>query len=215
MSAGARDAPGPAVRRTGRYHHGNLREALLVATLALVRERGPAGFTLKDAAAAAGVSAAAPYRHFPDREHLLAAAATGGYAELLRRLSAVDEPEPAARLARLMTVFVEWALADPATHRILFASGLDKTAHAELTRLSEAAVALFTVAALGTVADQVAARRLMVSAFAIAQGHAGIVDDPAVASAGSVTPADIGPLTHAAVLALARATQGTGQTPAR
>ena len=53
------------------YHHGNLKEALLQAALGLIAEKGAAGFTFADAARMAGVSPAAPYRHFRDRDELL------------------------------------------------------------------------------------------------------------------------------------------------
>src|SRR6188768_1131363 len=53
------------------YHHGNLREALVAAALALIAEKGPAGFTIAEAARLAGVSPGAPYRHFRDAEALL------------------------------------------------------------------------------------------------------------------------------------------------
>ena len=54
------------------YHHGNLREALVAAALDLIADKGPAGFTFAEAARAAGVSPAAPYRHFRDRDALMA-----------------------------------------------------------------------------------------------------------------------------------------------
>ena len=54
-----------------RSHHGNLREALIQAARELIAEKGPAGFTFADAARSAGVSAAAPYHHFRDRDALL------------------------------------------------------------------------------------------------------------------------------------------------
>src|SRR5882762_10211660 len=54
------------------YHHGNLREALIEAALRLIGEKGPGGFTVAEAARAAGVSPAAPYRHFRDGQDLLA-----------------------------------------------------------------------------------------------------------------------------------------------
>ena len=54
------------------YHHGNLKEALIRAALQLIAEKGPAGFTFAEAARFAGVSPAAPYRHFRDRDDLLA-----------------------------------------------------------------------------------------------------------------------------------------------
>ena len=61
---------GPGARRG--YHHGNLREALIAAALDLISKKGAAGFTFADAARAAGVSPAAPYRHFRDRDALMA-----------------------------------------------------------------------------------------------------------------------------------------------
>src|SRR6476646_10992436 len=63
------------------YHHGNLKEALLPAALDLIAEKGAAGFTFAEAARWAGVSPAAPYRHFRDREELLAAVARRGFGQ--------------------------------------------------------------------------------------------------------------------------------------
>ena len=61
------------------YHHGNLKDALILAALHLIAERGPAGFTFAEVARAAGVSAAAPYRHFRDRNALIAEVARLGF----------------------------------------------------------------------------------------------------------------------------------------
>lgn len=68
-------------RKSGRrgYHHGNLREALVNAVLGLIAKHGPNGFSFADAARAAGVSPAAPYRHFKDRDDLLAEVARQGF----------------------------------------------------------------------------------------------------------------------------------------
>src|ERR1700688_1339259 len=60
------------------YHHGNLREALIQAAQDLIGAKGPAGFTIAEAARLAGVSPAAPYRHFRDAEYLLAEHANRG-----------------------------------------------------------------------------------------------------------------------------------------
>src|SRR5437773_11673714 len=84
---------------TGRrgYHHGNLREALIQAALDLIAKKGPAGFTFADAARSAGVSAAAPYRHFRDRDALIADVARRGFELFAAHLEhAWDErrPEP-------------------------------------------------------------------------------------------------------------------------
>jgi AcrR family transcriptional regulator len=61
------------------YHHGNLREALIRAALELIAQKGPAGFTFAEAARWAGVSPAAPYRHFRDRDELLIDVARRGF----------------------------------------------------------------------------------------------------------------------------------------
>lgn len=71
------------------YHHGNLREALLEAARRLTAERGPHGFTLLEVAKAAGVSASAPYRHFKDRDALLAELCRRGFMAFGERLAAV------------------------------------------------------------------------------------------------------------------------------
>jgi AcrR family transcriptional regulator len=199
-----RPVDGVTRKPPGQYHHGTLGQSLIQATLVLVRERGPAAFTMKDAATAAGVSVAAPYRHFPDRDHLLAAAAVPGYTHLVTRLKAVREATAPASLARLMATFVEWALDDPATYDILFASNLDKEAHSSLVDISADAVELFTEHAVAAVGDQTTAARLMASAFAIAQGHAGIADDHQALAAGHITRDDLAPMTYEAVLALAK-----------
>ncbi|MGY4356431.1 AcrR family transcriptional regulator [Bradyrhizobium sp. i1.7.7] len=77
------------------YHHGNLKEALLQAALGLIAEKGAAGFTFADAARMAGVSAAAPYRHFRDREELLSSIAQRGFEQFEQRLTAAwDDGRP-------------------------------------------------------------------------------------------------------------------------
>ena len=87
--------------REGAYHHGNLREALIQAARELIKEKGPAGFTFADAARSAGVSPAAPYRHFRDREALLADVAREGFGRFEAMLStgwANGKPDAAHRL---------------------------------------------------------------------------------------------------------------------
>src|SRR5919107_731159 len=84
MSAPRKPGPGrsrvPARRKT--YHHGDLRQALLDAALELLRAEGAAALTLRAVARAAGVSQAAPYRHFADRGALVAAVAEEGFERL-------------------------------------------------------------------------------------------------------------------------------------
>src|ERR1700742_1719921 len=86
--------PAAAKARRDSYHHGDLKRALTSAALSLVAERGPKGFTLTEAARRAGVSAAAPYRHFTDKAHLLATVAEQGFLDLHTALAAAVDAAP-------------------------------------------------------------------------------------------------------------------------
>ncbi len=85
MSTDDTSPPDLAARRG--YHHGNLREALVEAARRLTAERGPHGFTMAEAARLAGVSGSAPYRHFKDRDALLAELSRRGFAIFGARLA--------------------------------------------------------------------------------------------------------------------------------
>ena len=76
------------------YHHGNLREALIQAAQDLIGAKGPAGFTIAEAARLAGVSPAAPYRHFRDAESLLAEVATRGSTPSATAWPPLSKPHP-------------------------------------------------------------------------------------------------------------------------
>src|SRR5258705_12001489 len=92
------------------YHHGNLKEALIRAALELIAQKGPAGFTFAEAARWAGVSPAAPYRHFRDRDELLADFARRGFeqfAAALERAWDGGKPEPFVALERAGKAFLE------------------------------------------------------------------------------------------------------------
>ena len=104
------------------YHHGNLREALIEAARFLVTEKGPQGFTLIEAARLADVSPAAPYRHFKDREALVAEVSRLGAQAFERRMRAAAEgaPSPAARLMALGQAYLAFAREDPGLYRALF-----------------------------------------------------------------------------------------------
>src|SRR6266700_7153152 len=78
------------------YHHGNLRETLLQSAIRLIAEVGPTAFTLREVARQAGVSHNAPYRHFQDKDALLAAVATQGYGELTEAMLEAAAQQPHA-----------------------------------------------------------------------------------------------------------------------
>jgi len=112
-----------------RYHHGDLRNALLEASLALVAEQGVEAFSLREAARAVGVSPAAAYRHFEDKDALLAALAADAFGRLAlgmeRAISrAPGEPgsraHAAAAFAAVGQAYVEFAVQHPSHFRVMF-----------------------------------------------------------------------------------------------
>ena len=109
------------------YHHGDLRTALLNAALELLEERGESALSLRAVARRAGVSPAAPYRHYVDREALVSAVAAVGYSELAGRLAAAH-PAPSTReqLATVAVAYVQFALERPALFRIMFSEPCDR-----------------------------------------------------------------------------------------
>jgi AcrR family transcriptional regulator len=120
----SRQGDGPGRRG---YHHGNLREALVRAALELIAQKGPAGFTFADAARWAGVSAAAPYRHFRDRDALLADVARRGFELFEAALSrAWDEgrPEPYRAFENVGRAYLAFARNETAHYSAMFEAGV-------------------------------------------------------------------------------------------
>jgi AcrR family transcriptional regulator len=118
----------PAARKRKRaYHHGDLRRALLDQALALAAERGPEALTLREAARRAGVTEAAPYRHFRSKEALVAALAEEGFGALLARVRRALARAPgraAARLSALGVAYLRFAQERPAHFRVMFGRDL-------------------------------------------------------------------------------------------
>ena len=104
------------------YHYGNLREVLLESALRLIAEMGPTGFTLRELARRAGVSHNAPYRHFRDRDDLMAAVAAQGYRELTHamRRAAADHTDPLERLKQAGLAYITFALRRPEHFAVMF-----------------------------------------------------------------------------------------------
>lgn len=144
---------GPGERRG--YHHGNLREALIEAALTLIRDKGPAGFTFAEAARAAGVSPAAPYRHFRDRDALLADVAKRGFEAFTQALSAAwneGRPSPREAFHRVGGAYLAFAGSEPAFFSAMFESGLALSDYPELRAEGDRAFAVLREACEAVIA---------------------------------------------------------------
>jgi AcrR family transcriptional regulator len=123
---------GPSTPTRSGYHHGDLRHALLETALRLVSERGPEGFSLREAAREVGVSPAAAYRHFADKPALLAALASDGHGRLAVAMeeaaARIQDGPPPARAAQALTAigqaYVDFAVRHPSFFRVMFGPAL-------------------------------------------------------------------------------------------
>ena len=153
------------------YHHGDLRNSLIRAALALVAERGVEGFSLREAARTVGVSASACYRHFADREELLAAVAHEGLdtlAEKMRVAAAAHEGASAfdavCRFWAYSEAYLHFALEHPAHFRVMHA--VPKSEHSREIMLPRSPAVLAqpgmeALVAAGVVAPESAGRALL------------------------------------------------------
>ncbi|MFM8701918.1 MAG: TetR/AcrR family transcriptional regulator [Hyphomicrobiales bacterium] len=165
----------PAKRRG--YHHGNLREALIDAALGLIAEKGAAALAMAEIARAAGVSAAAPYRHFKDRDDLLADIAKRGYQSFGAALSAAwDNGRPDARsgLIRVGRAYLDFARKNPAFYKTMFESGVAIGSRPDLRFIADSAFEILRAACDAVVADLPSGKSppaLMVALHIWAQAH--------------------------------------------
>ncbi|WP_439575649.1 TetR/AcrR family transcriptional regulator [Phreatobacter sp.] len=174
------------------YHHGNLRESLVEAARRLIAERGPAGFTLSDAAKLAGVSPAAPYRHFKDRQALLREVAQLGFQELGRRLgqstrSAGPGPDGFMAMGR---AYLDFAREEPAYYAAMFNTGLAGSDEAEGTAEKEAdpgfALLEQAVGQFTGVSDPAQRRQGALIVYALTHGLASLAAPGSVAVPGTL-----------------------------
>lgn len=110
------------------YHHGNLTDALVAAVRTLMERDGRAHISISEACKIAGVSTAAPYRHFRDKQHILEAVSASGFEELgarMREAKAAGGPDKAQRIVAIGKAYVAFAVANPELFRLLFGSNPD------------------------------------------------------------------------------------------
>jgi AcrR family transcriptional regulator len=178
-------------KRAKPYHHGDLRAALIEGAVKLIAERGVRRFSLAELSRRLGVTVAAPYRHFVDRDELLAAVALRAlhaFGEALAAQSAETDP-PEQRLAAMAAGYVRFAAEQPALFGVVFGIGLDKKRrHPELRQAYEnvEGVLQACVAELCP-RDPDAAEQLAGAIEATAHGYAALLAD----QPGSADRADI------------------------
>ena len=172
----------PKVReaRAGRYHHGDLKAALVDGAIELIAERGMRGFSLAELSRRLGVTVAAPYRHFADRDELLAAVAVRAlhaFADALAgQCSDADPPE--RRLAAMASGYVRFAAEQRPLFDVVYGTGLDKNRYPELRSAYERVEEpLASCVAELCPDDPQAAEELADALEAAAHGHAMFVLD--------------------------------------
>jgi AcrR family transcriptional regulator len=124
----------PTPGKGDRYHHGDLRAALIEAAIELIGEGGVSGFSMAEASRRLGVAVSAPYAHFTDRNDLLAAVAVRAhevfYREMLKEIS--QARDPADRLAAIARCYVRFAGCNRPLFEVLFTGRIDKRGHPEV-----------------------------------------------------------------------------------
>ena len=132
------------------YHHGNLREALIQATITLIEEKGPTGFTMAEAAKLAGVSTAAPYRHFKGSDEIIAEIARQGFVifgDLMEFARAKSHPSALAAFEAVGRAYLAFARKYPGHYIAMFESGVQINSNAELATVANRAMNVLIAAA--------------------------------------------------------------------
>jgi AcrR family transcriptional regulator len=175
----------PRERLRDTYHHGDLRNALEQAALELVAEHGPEGFTLAETSRRAGVSVAAPFRHFQNKSALLAALALRGYEAQRERFTAAiaQSADPVEQVALFAAAYVQFSLEERALFDVTFDAGLLKADHRGLEEAGQRVLDVLREPAERLRADPADAIELIQTVGASAHGFAaflrqGVLGEP-------------------------------------
>jgi AcrR family transcriptional regulator len=180
-----------ATTRAKRYHHGDLKAALVDGAVELIVERGVRGFSLAELSRRLGVTVAAPYRHFASRDELLAAVAVRAlqaFGEALAAQSSETDP-PEERLAAMANAYFRFAAEQPALFGVVFGVGLDKKRrYPELREAYEGVEGTFAACVAELCPDDPrGADELGDAIEATAHGYAALLTD----HPGTLDPADV------------------------
>ena len=144
------------------YHHGNLKEARSDAALELIAQKGPAGFTFAEAARWAGVSPAAPYRHFRDRDELMADVASRGFDQfeaVLARAWDGGRPDLFTAFDRVGKAYLQFARNEHAYYSAMFEAGIPLDTRPQLNEAGERCFAVLRQATEQLIASMPARTR--------------------------------------------------------
>ena len=168
--------------RTG-YHHGDLRQQLLDAVRSLVEEKGAENFSIAEAARLAGVSSAAPYRHFQDKPEILKALVLDEMDGMAGNMRAVMQPHPRASIERIEALgfsYIEYAREHPGLFRLVFGISESHEGDCELEEKGQGvfSIVIETVAEyLGILPTDEEATRIAYLLWTVVHGHSWLVID--------------------------------------
>jgi AcrR family transcriptional regulator len=161
------------------YHHGDLRAALLRAALLLIEEHGVKGLALSDAARLAGVSVAAPYRHFKDKEALLAEIAAEGFVMFRDALARAYKTHPKDKVRRLVEMgmaYVDFALEHRSHFKVMWDGSISKAKYPQVRPAADASYLLLEQAAKDLLPGAAVDRQqaLVAAAWSVVHGYASL-----------------------------------------
>ena len=173
-------------KKARRYHHGDLKTALIEAALQLVRSKGPRGFTLNEASRTAGVSVSAPYNHFKDKDALLIEIVLLGNRTLETELQAAADTvgSPREKLLAVYLAYVCFAERHPDLFAVMFQSGIDKTPYPEIQASTLKAFEVAAKLAAKIESSQTSAGQLALAIWTMAHGFATLNVERAIAGVG-------------------------------
>lgn len=214
-------APAGHAKPGARYHHGDLARAAVAAALEVLGQQGAGALSLAEVARRVGVSAAALYRHFADREALLAALAAECFARFEVCLRRAAGGTPRERVRALTAAYLAFAARHPGRYALMFGAGLDEKKHPALEVAGDRALAVIT----GALADDGfglepdAARAVALQAWGLCHGLAtlrsGLALDVGARELATLAVQGVEALVAASATAAAKATTATTAARAR